>query len=173
MSEAHAEHSEHEAGRESGVEEAVVEADKPDNRLIFVLVNVVIVAILGMVIAGWQIFMSSMNAEIDKKVWKNAGGATELREVRAQEDGSLGHYQWVSQKDGVVRVPVARARELVLRDWNLPRVAPATSAPTAPAPVDPAASASAAPSASAPTAPSASAAPSTSSKPAASASVKG
>jgi hypothetical protein len=162
-------HSEHDA--EHAPDEAAVEADKPDTRLIFVLVNVIIIAIVGMVIAGWQIFVSSVSAEIDKKVNQNTGGATELREVRAQEDGRLGHYQWASQKDGIVRIPVARARELVLRDWNLPPVAPTASAAPVPstAPTAPA-SASAAPSTSASAAPSASAA---SSAPAPSASAKG
>ena len=153
----------------AGQDEAAVEADKPDTRLIFVLVNVIILAIVGMVVAGWQIFVSSVSAEIDKKVNQNTAGGTELREVRAQEDGRLGHYQWASQKDGVVRIPVSRARELVLRDWNLAPAAPTASALPAPAPAPTApASASAAPSTSASVvpAPSASAAlaPSASSK---------
>ncbi len=169
MSEADS-HSEHDA--EHAPDEAVVEADKPDTRLIFVLVNVIIIAIVGMVIAGWQIFISSVSAEIDKKVNQNTGGANELREVRAQDDGRLGHYQWASQKDGVVRIPLARAKELVLRDWSLAPAAPIapavpTSAPSAPA------SASAAPSTSASAAPSTSAAPSASVAPAPSASAKG
>lgn len=161
-------------GAEHAPDEAAVEADKPDTRLMFVLVNVIIIALVGMVVAGRQIFVSSVSAEIDKKVNQNTGGATELREVRAQEDGRLGHYQWANQQDGVVRIPVARARELVLRDWNLPPAAPTVSAAPSTAPSAPA-SASAAPSASASAVPSASAsaAPSASTAAVPSASAKG
>jgi len=34
--------------------------------------------------------------------------------VRAEEAASFDRWQWVSQKDGVCRIPVARARELVV-----------------------------------------------------------
>ena len=43
-----------------------------------------------------------------------------LRELRAEEQGKLSRYQWVNRKDGVVRIPLDRARELTLVAYRTP-----------------------------------------------------
>jgi len=37
----------------------------------------------------------------------------ELRRLKSQQMGELGAYRWVSEKDGIVRIPIDRAMELI------------------------------------------------------------
>ena len=46
-----------------------------------------------------------------------------LTEIRLAEAQALGHYGWVDQSKGVVRLPISRAIELVLAEWKNPAVA--------------------------------------------------
>jgi hypothetical protein len=61
-----------------------------------------------------------------------------LAELRAAEASELTTYGWVDQPKGVVRLPIAEAMQLALRDWQNPaaarsnliaRVEKATAAP--------------------------------------------
>jgi hypothetical protein len=70
-----------------------------------------------------------------------------LAELRAAEAGELTTYGWVDQTKGVVRLPIAEAMQITLRDWQNPgaarsnliaRVEKATAAPPA-APAKPSA----------------------------------
>ena len=70
-----------------------------------------------------------------------------LAELRATEASDLTTYGWVDQPKGVVRLPIAEAMQLTLRDWQNPaaarsnlvaRVEKATAAPPA-APAKPSA----------------------------------
>jgi hypothetical protein len=70
-----------------------------------------------------------------------------LAEMRAVEASELSTYGWVDQPKGVVRLPIAEAMQLTLRDWQNPaaarsnliaRVEKATAAPPA-APAKPSA----------------------------------
>ena len=60
-----------------------------------------------------------------------------LREVRAQQTTATTTYGWVNKETGVVRLPLERAKQLVL-EAGLPATA-APAATTAPAPAAPAA----------------------------------
>lgn len=52
------------------------------------------------------------------------GGATPeervqiLRETRLREDAALNQYGWVDREQGVVRIPIDRAMDLVLQEMN-------------------------------------------------------
>jgi hypothetical protein len=50
----------------------------------------------------------------------------DLRAIRAEEDQLLNSYAWVDQKQGVVRIPVSLAID-VLAKRGLPAVAPASA----------------------------------------------
>ena len=63
-----------------------------------------------------------------------------LADMRAAEASELTSYGWVDQTKGVVRLPIAEAMKLALRDWQNPaaarsnlvaRVEKATAAPPA------------------------------------------
>jgi hypothetical protein len=63
-----------------------------------------------------------------------------LAELRAAEAGELENYGWLDQAKGVVRLPIAAAMQLALREWQNPaaarsnlvaRVAKATAVPPA------------------------------------------
>jgi hypothetical protein len=59
-----------------------------------------------------------------------------LRQLRTEEDAILNHYAWVDKNQGVVRIPIDRALDLIAKDPSL--LAPQGAAPAAtPAPAAP------------------------------------
>ncbi len=111
------------------------EQDRPQTAFIFVFVVLSVFVLIGVVLAVDQFFMVSVREEIDLKV--NAAENPALRQLRADEQTRLTRYQWVDQRNGVLRIPLERARELVLAEWeSRPQgfVAPAPE-PAAAAPV--------------------------------------
>jgi hypothetical protein len=40
----------------------------------------------------------------------------ELRRLKSQQMGEINSYRWISEKDGVVRIPIERAMELVVEE---------------------------------------------------------
>jgi hypothetical protein len=46
-----------------------------------------------------------------------------LAELRAAEATELGSYGWVDQTKGIVRLPIAEAMKLALREWQHPAAA--------------------------------------------------
>ena len=108
-------------------EEPENEQDRPRNRMLGVIVLSTLALLTVIVIIVSQIFRSVFNHEVSTKQLEHQG--SELRELRAQEQARLSRYQWVSQKDGVVRIPVDRARELTLLEYKSRAARPAASAP--------------------------------------------
>jgi hypothetical protein len=119
---------EDEAGHDAGHAEAhghddahaptEAEGDKPKNGVIVAFGVATIVSLLIMIVAVREIFVAIFDREIHDKVL--AVQSSELRALRAAEQQKLTHYQWVSQKDGVVRIPVDRAVELTLATYRSP-----------------------------------------------------
>jgi hypothetical protein len=97
-------------------EEPESELDRPKNRMIGAIVAGTLALLVGVVIGVNEIFRSVFNHEISSKQLEHQG--TELRELRAQEQARLSRYQWVSRKDGVVRIPLDRARALTLAAYQ-------------------------------------------------------
>ncbi|MFI5297809.1 MAG: hypothetical protein ACHREM_06880 [Polyangiales bacterium] len=130
-------------------EPLVCEPDTPDNLLILALIFASVGTVVAMTFIGVRIFDSGVRDEIRAKVLSVESPT--LAAARATDESRLSRYQWVSQKDGIVRIPATHARDLVIADYRtvVPRPAPGTVVPTpAPAPmpsasvVAPAASAS-------------------------------
>jgi hypothetical protein len=46
-----------------------------------------------------------------------------LAEIRSAEAESLNHYGWVDQAKGIVRLPIDRAMELMLQEYQNPAAA--------------------------------------------------
>lgn len=107
------------------------EPDRPNNLLLFVSVAVTLTALVAVVIAVNEFFKATFEREIATKVLEPPN--SELRSLRAMEKQRLTQYQWVSEKDGVVRIPIDRAIALTLKDYQEGRVrtaaAPAGEAP--------------------------------------------
>ena len=91
------------------------EADSPRTTFIFLFVLVSAFALTGIVLAVGQYFEVSVREEIEAKVLRPE--SEQLRALRADEEAKLTRYQWVDQKAQVVRVPLDRARALVLAEW--------------------------------------------------------
>ncbi len=56
-------------------------------------------------------FFNAEQAELEKKVWSQPNQA--LQQLDAGQLELLSSYSWVSETDGVVRIPIERAMELV------------------------------------------------------------
>ncbi|HEY3445844.1 MAG TPA: hypothetical protein VGK67_05730 [Myxococcales bacterium] len=119
------------------------ELDRPKTAFIFVFVLVSVFVLIGVVLAVDQFFKVSVLEEIDAKV--NSAENPVLRQLRTEEETKLTRYQWVDQKNGVLRIPLERARERVLAEWAArpqgfvvppPDTAAAAPAPAPAAPAD-------------------------------------
>jgi hypothetical protein len=113
---------------------------------IAILSFVVIFAILGLVYVFWGAFArySADTRPMEPMAGRKAGedrlptgplvitdepGA--LRQLRAKEREHLHHYGWVDKNQGIVRIPIERAIELIASQPQ--RFSPDGSAPAAPA----------------------------------------
>jgi hypothetical protein len=92
------------------------EPDSPRTTLIFLAVLVGSFVLTGIVLGLDQYFEISLREEIENKQLKPE--SAQLRQLRADEEAKLTRYQWADQKKGVVRIPLDRARELVLAQWK-------------------------------------------------------
>ena len=107
------------------------EPDRPRNKMIGAIVAATIALLMGVVVGVNEIFRAVFNHEISSKQLEHQG--TELRELRAQEQAKLSRYQWVSRKDGIVRIPLDRARALTLAAYQARVTKPKPDAARAPA----------------------------------------
>ncbi|UQA57809.1 hypothetical protein [Polyangium aurulentum] len=113
------------------------EDDKPKNGIIVAFILATCAVLVAMVIGVREMFVVIFDTEVNNKVL--AVQSSDLRALRASEQQRLSHYQWVSQKDGVVRIPVDRAMELTLATYRNPPAAPMKEEPkpeTTPKPED-------------------------------------
>lgn len=54
--------------------------------------------------------------EADRWKYTAEGRAKHLADLRAHEQQQAGSYQWIDKDKGVVRLPIERAMEIVVRD---------------------------------------------------------
>ena len=74
------------------------------------LVGAVLLFVLVVVLQA--VFYRAEQSEVERK---GAGGPTdELAQVRAEQEELLDGYRWVDEAQGVVRIPIRRAMELVV-----------------------------------------------------------
>lgn len=57
-------------------------------------------------------------------------GRRKLRELQAAEQKELQTYGWINRTDGVVRVPIDRAMQLLAEETERQRMPPSTSRPS-------------------------------------------
>ena len=113
------------------MDELDCETDRPQNRMIGVIVVSTLVLLAGVVVGVNEIFRSVFNHEISSKQLEHQ--SSELRELRAEEQAKLSRYQWVNRKDGVVRIPLDRARALTLAAYQARAEKPEADAARSPA----------------------------------------
>lgn len=165
-------------GGEGEEEILIAEPDRVNVGMIGAITLAIVIATVATVIGVQQFFTQTMQGEVSQKVYEQEDPTR--KDLALVEQAKLSKYQWVNQKDGLVRIPKDRARELVLAEYGKmppyqPGAMPAPSAPPVeepgPAPstsAEPSTSASVAPSASVPGIPSGTPAPSGSVAPGAS-----
>ena len=96
--------------------EPAPERDSPGMRLITTAFVVVAIAVIGIVIGTKEYFTSVMDAELETKVAEPV--SNQLLELHKIEDARLSKYQWISKEKGVVRIPVDKAKEMVLARYQ-------------------------------------------------------
>ncbi len=113
-----------------------VEDDRPRNGLITFITLLTCITVIAFCIFVRELFNSWSHEELQKKVLSVQ--SEQLKDLRAGEKQKLSKYQWVSQKDGVVRIPADRAIDLTIAAYRNPPPAPAPTlqAPPAPKPDD-------------------------------------
>jgi hypothetical protein len=114
-----------------------VEEDRPNNGLILLITVISCATVIAFVVGVRELFNYWSEQELHSKVLSVQ--SSELRALRAAEQQKLGHYQWVNQKDGVVRIPVDRAVEITVASYRNPPPPPPEpklAPPPAPAPED-------------------------------------
>ena len=100
----------------SSEEEPALEEDRPRNGLIAVTIVTTVLSVVLVLLGIREVFRSAFIDEVQSKVLGHE--SSELRDLRAQEKAKLGRYQWVSKKDGVVRIPLERAMALTLVEYK-------------------------------------------------------
>jgi len=103
-----------------------LEDDRPRNGLIAFITLITCIVLISFVIFVRELFKSWGEEELQRKVYTVQ--SEQLKDLRATEKQKLSKYQWVSQKDGVVRIPTDRAMELVIAAYRNPP--PAAPTPT-------------------------------------------
>lgn len=102
----------------SGRSTATLERDSPNTRLIVIAV-IAILTIISVVVYGLvELFTWTLRAEVRRKQLEPV--STLLRDVRAEEQAKLNRYQWIDPKAGIVRIPLERAKQLVILDYAKP-----------------------------------------------------
>src|SRR5262249_1943119 len=94
----------------------MAEYDREHNSRLLAMVIGTVAALVVVVLGIAQFFDIAVRDEIQEKVLSQPSSA--LRDLHASEQSRLQTYAWVDQKAGVVRIPVDRAIELTLRDWD-------------------------------------------------------
>lgn len=148
-------------------EPGVAEPDRVNVGMLVGITLAIAIATIAVVIGVREFFSQTLQGEVQSKVLEPEDPMK--KELYLVEQAKLSKYQWISQKDGVVRIPLARAKELVLADYGKMAAyrpgAPAAAGTTAPPPApetSASAASSVAPSGSGSGAPMPSVAPSTS-----------
>jgi hypothetical protein len=77
------------------------------------------IALLGASLIGVrEAYTYLMRSELDAKVLARPN--LELERLHSEEEAKLGSYRWASKKDGVLLIPLARAKQLTLADYQTP-----------------------------------------------------
>jgi hypothetical protein len=104
------------------------EEDRPNNPLIFTAVAITLISLVAVLIGVREYFLAEVQAEVSAKVLEPPN--SQLRSLRALERDKLTKYQWISEKSGIVRIPLDKAFELTLKDYQEKQARAAQATPT-------------------------------------------
>ncbi len=96
--------------------------------LVWTAATTIVIILLSVVVVN-EVFYSTLRREIQRKRLEPPNAM--LTATRAREQSLLTQYRWVKQSDGIVRIPAARAANLIIAEY----AQPAPSASAAPLPI--------------------------------------
>ncbi len=70
--------------------------------------------------AGSPPYVQGVTNELPPEPRLQVHAPEDLKKMREEEDSVLGSYGWVDRQNGIVRIPVERAMELLVRRGNRP-----------------------------------------------------
>lgn len=75
-----------------------------------------VIVIFVSIVLLQALFFHMQEGEMERKVYRQTN--EELRSLNAQQLETLNSYGWVDQTNGVARVPIAKAMELVAAEYS-------------------------------------------------------
>jgi len=84
------------------------------------LINTLAVLAALLVVAGLVWAMKHYTTPADLTAERAAERSKNLTELRSAEKQAMDTYDWVDKTKGIVRLPVERAMELTVADWQNP-----------------------------------------------------
>lgn len=112
-----------EGGQDQPDESDEVERDRTPTGAILVAAAVLLAVLFALVVGLTEFFRAAIGTELTAKVYGRPAFEA-LRRLQAEEAQKLGRYQFASAKDGIVRLPLDRARALTLQDYARPASPP-------------------------------------------------
>ena len=93
---------------------------EPANNNLTIVMNAVGIAGVMLIMAGliWVMYHFTQPEPVDQSRW--AERKRNLSEINAQAREQLDSYGWMDRDRGIVRLPVARAVDLTIREWENP-----------------------------------------------------
>jgi hypothetical protein len=92
------------------------------NRPVSITYTIAIVgALLIMAYMAWRLAEGTRPQPVGHE--RGAARENALKELRANERAALNHYAWQDETRGIVRLPISRAMELVVLEWQDPQAA--------------------------------------------------
>jgi hypothetical protein len=93
---------------------------EPANSNLTVAMNALGIAGVMLIMAGliWIMYHFTQPGPVDQSRWVER--KRNLSEITAQTRDQLENYAWMDRDRGVVRLPIARAVDLTIREWENP-----------------------------------------------------
>jgi hypothetical protein len=91
---------------------------KPSHPMVVPRVVAILVIFFLMSGAIWLMYHYTQPGPVEETRW--AERAKNLADLKAKNQELLETYGWVSKERGVVRLPIARAMELTVKEWQNP-----------------------------------------------------
>lgn len=114
------------SNHEVGIDTSVT-SDDPQARPVLLLGGVAVLVLVVTVIALQALFLSVKRSEEQSKVFAVPDSA--VIKLQSQQLATLESYGWVDRDKGLVRIPVSRAMDLMVKDIATQPAAAATAAP--------------------------------------------
>lgn len=93
-----------------------VDTDDPKSSLTLIIGVIGAVIVFLICVLLQTLYVATSRAELQRKVWESQ--PEELRSLEVEQLQRLNDYRWVDPRAGVAAIPIERAMELVVEDYE-------------------------------------------------------